>query len=406
MILLTLSLCVFGMVCYAASMASINAMIWPRPGPGRMDDPGAVSVLIPARNEEANLPECLDRILEQGPAVLEVCIYDDHSSDGTGMVIADYAERDLRIRTVTAKELPAGWCGKPFACWQLAQAARGNWLVFLDADARLERDAIERMVAECRRRELTFLSCWPRLALSSFWERLLMPMLNFFVFTMFPTHFSLWSNNRIFGLAHGACICVRRGAYFRVGGHEAVWNSIFEDVELARHWREQGERGLCLDGNDVVSVRMYDSLDTIWKGFQKNFFPAFRSPAGFTLFLILHTLCFLGPFVLAPVLWVTGQHQAAFVFAVSALVVWSIRLIQARQFNVPLWSVLLHPVAQAAWVALGISSWWRVASGQGVSWKGRDYFQRGAPAAKPAPKNAMSTGTSESEPTTRTSDRS
>lgn len=380
MMLLALSLCVFALVCYAASIAVVNALIWPKPGPGRDEDTGSVSVLIPARNEEDNLPECLDRILEQGPSVLEVCVYNDHSTDQTAMVIADYAERDLRIRTVAAQELPDGWCGKPFACWQLAQASRGNWLVFLDADARLERDAIERMVAESRRRELTFLSCWPRLQLVGFWEKLLMPMLNFLVFTMFPTHFSLWSNGRVFGLAHGACICVRRGAYFRVGGHEAVWNSIFEDVELARHWREQGERSLCLDGGDVVSVRMYDSLEAIWRGFQKNFFPAFRSRVGFTLFLAMSALCYLGPFVLPPMLWLAGQGQAAFVFAVTAFVVWGIRLVQAKRFEYPLWSALMHPVAQAVLLALGMSSWWRVASGQGVSWKGRSYFQGDAKA--------------------------
>lgn len=376
MMLLAFSLAIFGIVCYAATMAIINAAIWPKPGPGGLDDKGAVSILIPARNEEANLPECLDRVLEQGDTVFEVCIYNDHSTDNTGMVVAEYAERDLRIRTVAPKELPPGWCGKTFACWQLAQAARGNWLLFIDADARLERDAVARMVAECRRREITFLSCWPRLVLGSFWERLLMPMLNFLVFTLFPTHFSLWSNSRVFGLAHGACICVRRGAYFRLGGHEVVWNSIFEDVELARYWREHGERGLCLDGMDIVSVRMYDSLDAIWRGFQKNFFPAFRSRVSFGLFLAYSAACYLAPFALAPVLWLTGQTAAATVCTVAACLVVVTRLVQARRFQYPAWSAFLHPVSQGFLLALGLSSWWRVASGQGVSWKGREYFQK------------------------------
>jgi len=400
--ILIAGLFVFGVVCYAASMALINAFIWPRLGPGRLDDAGAVSILIPARNEEANLAACLDRALEQGPAVLEVCVYNDHSTDKTGMIIADRAEQDLRIRTVPAQELPEGWCGKPFACWNLAKAARGNWLVFLDADARLERDAIERMVAECRRRELTFLSCWPSLTLGGFWERLLMPMLNFLVFTMFPTHFSLWSNSRAFGLAHGACICVRRGAYFRVGGHEAVWNSIFEDVELARHWREQGERSLCLDGFDVVTVRMYESLEGIWLGFQKNFFPAFRSRVGFALFLILNAACFLTPFVLPPILLLAGQNAAALVFAVSAALILGIRLIQARRFQYSIWSALLHPAAHAIVLALGLSSWWQVAAGHGVTWKGRSYFQRGGPAE---PARAPADSPSEDEPSPKTSSK-
>ena len=404
MTMLILSLGVFGIVCYATSMAFINAVIWPRLGPGRLDDPGSVSVLIPARNEEDNLPECLDRVLEQGAEVLEVCIYNDHSTDETGMVIANYAEKDLRIRTIAPKDLPEGWCGKPFACWQLAQASRGNWLVFIDADARLERDAIERMVAECRRRELTFLSCWPNLSLGGFWERLLMPMLNFLVFTMFPTHFSLWSNSRVFGLAHGACICVRRGAYFRVGGHEAVWNSIFEDVELARHWREQGERGLCLDGFDVVSVRMYDSFEAIWRGFQKNFFPAFRSPVGFLLFIILSVMCYLAPFVLAPILLLAGQTSAGIVFGLTAALVVGIRLIQARRFQYPVWSALMHPVAHAIMLSLAVSSWWRVTTGQGVSWKGRNYFQRTGQAGAEAASTPASSP--EENPTPKTPSKS
>jgi len=353
-----------------------NALAWPQLAPLESDapsQPALVSILIPARNEETNLAACLDAALAQGQIVREVLVYDDHSTDNTLAVINEYAKRDARVRLIRAEALPAGWCGKTFACAQLANSARGEWLLFLDADARLaEGGAAARMLAEAVRRRLTLLSCWPALELRSFWERALMPLLNFVVFTFYPAPLALKRDDASLGLAHGACLLVHASTYARVGGHTAVHDQLFEDVRLAQAWRERGEAGLCLDGGGIVRVRVYHSFAEIWGGFQKNFFPAFRRETSFWLFMATHLALFLLPFILAPfVLMMDYGGGAALI--VIALCVLAMRAVLAVRFKHPWWSVLLHPLGEAILLALGLSSWWRCKSGRGVEWKGRRY---------------------------------
>ncbi len=351
-----------------------NALSWPRVASCKSDapQPALISILIPARNEETNLAACLDTALAQGEIVGEALVYDDHSTDNTQAVINEFVKRDPRVRLIRAAALPAGWCGKTFACTQLAASARGEWLLFLDADARLAEGAAARMLAEAVRRRLTLLSCWPALELRSFWEKALMPLLNFVVFTLYPAPLALKRDDASLGLAHGACLLVHRSTYERVGGHTEVRDQLFEDVRLAQVWRERGAAGLCLDGQGIVSVRMYRTFAEIWGGFQKNFYPAFRRELSFWMFMATHLALFLLPFILAPfVLMMDRVGGAALI--VIALCVMAMRAVLAVRFRHPWWSVLLHPVGEAILLALGLSSWWRCKSGRGVEWKGRRY---------------------------------
>jgi glycosyltransferase involved in cell wall biosynthesis len=324
--------------------------------------------LIPARDEEANLAACLESALRQDATVVEALVYDDHSTDGTPLILADYASRDARVRAVTPLPLPAGWLGKNFACARLAEEASGAWLLFLDADARLADGAVARMVEEARKREVTLLSAWPSLTMASFWERALMPMLNFVVFSLFPAPLSLILDDASLGLAHGACILVERAGYKAVGGHAAAPDEIFEDQSLARSWRKKGERGLCLDGRGVVRVRMYSSLAGIWRGFQKNFFPAFRRESSFWGFILLHAATFLAPFV--ALTWIRVWP----IFTAVAVAL-AIRVLLVIRFGHPWLAVLLHPLAEVIMIAIGLSSWLRCKSGRGVDWKGRRYYR-------------------------------
>ncbi len=329
-----------------------------------------LSVLIPARNEAANLPACLDAILSQGESVKEILLYDDHSTDDTAKVIALYAARDARICLVATQPLAAGWCGKNFACAQLAAAAAQPYLLFLDADARLLPNAVARMANEMQRRQLTLLSCWPGLEMHSFAERALMPLLNTVVFSTFPGVLSLLFKTGFpsLGLAHGACMMFERAAYERLGGHAAVKDQIFEDTRLAQLWRARGERTLGLDGQDIVRVRMYESFADIWLGFQKNFFPAFQREASFWLFIAVHLAVYLAPF------WLALFTLNTFWFIAAALM-YGVRVLLALRFKHPLWSALLHPFTEPLLIALGLSSYWRCKSGRGVRWKGRAYHQ-------------------------------
>ena len=216
-----------------------NVLAWPTVTAETVRE-GEISILIPARNEELNLGDCLLCVTTQGEVIKEVLIYDDHSTDLTSTIIEQYTQGDKRIRLVSPVALPPDWGGKNFACEQLAKAARGEWLLFLDADTRLSELSAARMLNEARQREITLLSCWPSLELSSFWEQTLLPMLNFLVFTLYPAPLSLRRDDPSLGLAHGACLLVCRDTYFAVGGHAAVHDAITEDIRLAQLWRERG----------------------------------------------------------------------------------------------------------------------------------------------------------------------
>ncbi len=349
------------------TLVAWNVLAWPKVSKLTASSnvlPKSLSILIPARNEERNLPGCLEAAMRQDETVAEILVYDDHSTDATARIILEYAQRDNRVRLIHPTALAEGWCGKNFACAQLANQAQSEWMLFLDADARLTEGAAPRMVAEAIHRQLTFLSCWPGLSLKSFWEKALMPLLNFTVFTLFPAPLSLLRQDASLGLAHGACLLMHRATYNELGGHGAVRDQIFEDTRLAQLWREKGQRGFCLDGQDVVTVRMYASLGDIWQGFQKNFYPAFRHQTSFWIFIVFHVAVFLAPFFLAFV------HLK---FVLVAALVLAMRALLAIRFRHPWWSVLLHPLGETFLIVIGLSSWWRCKTGKGVAWKGRVY---------------------------------
>lgn len=352
-------------------IALANVLGWPAVRQATTVRPGSVSVLIPARNEEGHLPACLDAVLQQGESVREILVYDDHSSDGTGAVVEFYRQRDPRVRLVPARPLEPGWTGKNFACAQLAATAQSEFFLFIDADARLRDRAVDSLVEEMRRRNLQFLSCWPGLEMVTFWEQALMPMLNFVVFSIFPGPMSLFMSHSSLALAHGACLMTDGQSYREIGGHSVVREEIFEDTRLAQLWRARGRRGLCLDGQHVVRVRMYSSFGEIWRGFQKNFFPAFKSETSFWVFMSFHALVFLAPFP-----WLGVANDWRLWLCAGAIL--STRFLLAARFHHPLWAILLHPLSQAILLGLGISSWWRCKMGHGVAWKGREYHKKAA----------------------------
>ncbi len=351
---------------FFAVIAVVNALTFLRAQPGTITENPSVSILIPARNEERSIAECLKSACLQGDLVREILVYDDQSTDSTANIVRSWMERDKRIRLIDGKELPYSWCGKPHACYRLAGHARGQWLLFVDADVRLHKHAVCKLLATAQNYRCSFLSAWPEVEMRSVAETLLMPMLNFYVFTLFPSPFQLFSNAPRYALAHGACILCRRAEYWNVGGHAAVRTDLFEDTALARLWRAHGHRGLCCDGRGIAQVRMYRHMREIWQGFEKNFYPGFRRKWMFFLVLTIHAMFFIAPFVglvMSPSLPTT----------IASCAVLSSRVSLAIRFRHSLWSVLFHPLSELVLLALGISSFVHWQGRHGVVWKDRVY---------------------------------
>ncbi len=368
---LAVTLATLAWVCALA-----NAVGWRPLSPGRMRS-GNVSVLIPARNEAANIGACLASVRGQD-CVREILVCDDHSTDSTAEIVQSFAREDPRTRLLQAPGIPPGWGGKTWACATLARHAQGDWLLFVDADVRLQPGAVSAILDAAERYGASFVSAWPGLDMVTLAEQWAMPMLNFVVFTLFPAPISFLRWTPSLGLAHGACILARRDVYDAIGGHQRVRGEMFEDTLLARVWRASGHRSICVDGQRVVRVRMYDSLAAIWRGFGRVFYPAFRTERSFWLFWLFHAWAFLAPFALC-----LGPPPAREAALLAAGLVWATRLLQAVQFRFPVWSTLLHPFAEAALLALGLWSRAAVRSGRGLAWKGRVY------AAQPTQERAV-----------------
>lgn len=357
-------------------VALMNLLAWPRRLDRSVVENHQVSVLIPARNEMNNLEACVDSALAQGPTVKEILIYNDGSTDGTQQVIDRLVRANQgTVRQVQTANLPAGWVGKSHACKRLAEHAVAPWLLFIDADTRLQGDAARSLVAEAMHRKASFLSAWPKIEMRSFAELLLMPLLNFVVFTLFPAPISRHRTGASLGLAHGACILTRRETYERLGGHVLVKDQLFEDTALARAWREASENSQVADGRYVATVRMYESFGGIWNGFSKNYYPAFGNQGSFTIFQLYMSAAFVF-LPLFAVTSVTGGSVAP-TFLLVAVGSLAPRAIVALRFRHPLWSVPLHPLAVMVMVVLGLRSWWLSSFGGGVSWKGRTYMSSG-----------------------------
>lgn len=229
-----------------------------------------VSVIVPARNEEANLPILLDSLLQTSYAPVEILLVNDRSTDRTSEVAQGYAARDDRIRLVEGTELPAGWFGKPWACQQGYRAANGDLLLFTDADTRHAPELLGRAVGalEADRRDLV--TVMGRMICGSFWERVIMPIITALLAIRFHPRVVNRARRASETIANGQFILVTRESYEAVGTHEAVKHEVAEDLALAQLYFRAGRRQLFAFGLTLMGTRMYTSLGGLVEGWSKN----------------------------------------------------------------------------------------------------------------------------------------
>ena len=229
-----------------------------------------VSIVVPARNEEGNLPVLLESLRNCRYQPLEILVVDDRSTDGTADVVRRLGAADARIRLVEGAELPAGWFGKPWACEQGFRAARGELLLFTDADTKHHPELLGRAVGmlESKRRDLV--TVIGKLVCGSFWERVIMPIIG----ALLAIRFHPASVNRARKarevIANGQFILVTRQSYEAVGTHESVAHEVAEDLALAQVYFRAGRPQLFVFGLEYLETRMYTSLAGLVEGWSKN----------------------------------------------------------------------------------------------------------------------------------------
>ncbi len=230
----------------------------------------SVSVLIPARNEEANLPVLLNDLLNLNDFDGEILVYDDQSTDGTKQIVKQFHELDSRVKLIAGDELPNGWLGKNRACYRLAQEAKGDYFLFLDADVRICGDAISQAIARMKQHRLGLLSVFPKQIMVSKGEKCSVPLMNYILLSMLPL---VWVRKSFFAAhsaANGQFMLYQADVYRRMKPHETLRTNKVEDIASARLLKRNGIRIACLTGDERIRCRMYKNLPEAISGFSKN----------------------------------------------------------------------------------------------------------------------------------------
>lgn len=329
-----------------------------------------VSILIPARNEAHQIESAVRAALNSTVVSVEVIVLDDDSSDDTATIVQAMARRDPRVRLLRGTALPDGWMGKVHACWRLAEAASGQWLLFVDADVQVSEDAADRLVSSASRRGVDLVSGIPRQVTGTLGEKLIIPLIHLVLLGYLPMLGMRLSNHPAFAAGIGQLLFVNASAYRECGGHEAIRGEIQDGVALARLFRQHAKRTDLVDLSPVATCRMYDNFKDVWQGFAKNAHAGMGGPVAIWIWTTLliggHVLPWIG--LLA--YWLHDQTVPQVLLLACGLSLLS-RSVLTLVFRQSWFSTVLHPLGVGMIVAIqwyGLSRW---LMRKPVAWKGR-----------------------------------
>ncbi len=389
-------------ICFLILLAvffniSFNIFYLPRLAPKRPPDVGTapwplISILVPARNEEPNIWRCVDSLLNQNYPNFEVIVLNDGSTDQTAGILQKLKAlhtRAGRLRIVDGRPLPAGWIGKCWACHQLSDEAKGEWLLFTDADTNHRAGALTAAFLLAEERHADLVSLWPHQVTDSAGERLVVPLIQLILVGYCP----LWLIDTVRSprmvAACGQYMLWKKESYRKAGGHEAVKSHLVEDVGLAARVMKENMRLVNADATEAVSTRMYRSFHELWLGLTKNFYTGFGGrPLPFFVFLFFQTLPLLLPWVILGISIAQWQPSAGhnpaesgFLFlpflldhafpVLTILLGFLVHGIPAMRYRQAGMSALLYPLSELLLLLIGLSSFVKTISRQGVEWKGR-----------------------------------
>ena len=367
LVLVNAAFIVRSIVIALGSSARIESM------PVPLDAP-RVAIVVPARNEAANIEQCVRSLLAQAYRHFEVIVVDDRSSDRTAEIVARIAREDARLRLIAGEPLPDGWVGKPWALHQAVRYAGGEWLLFTDADTEHEPGALASALGYARAHNLDVLSLLTEQLMQTPAEWILLPSILYVIGFAVGSLRAINDPARENALFNGQFILARRAAYDAIGGHEAVSGEIAEDLELARRFKTDGRFRTALAGSGgLVRVRMYRSFGALWEGFVKNFWVGARDQ-GALAWAGVALLAVLSPLTPAALIAALILHAwlAAIVLGLSLTGAVAAASFGMARFGLGLVSGLFLPIGIVAVIAIFSTSVARRAHG-GVRWRGRRY---------------------------------
>lgn len=294
----------------------------------------------------------------------EVIVVNDRSTDSTSEIL--HGIRDPRFTVIDNEEPPAGWLGKTWALQQGSARARGELLLFVDADLIYEPAAVRAAVAEIESGGAALLALLPHFEMQTFAENVAMPMLGFFAFSGMPLWYGNRSRTPLLALGAGSGNLIRREVFERIGRFEPLKDAVVDDVGLARRVRRHGDDTRAVRADHLLGVRMYHNAGEIIEGFTKNIFIIFGSYIGAAAMLAFLVILHLLPYALA----IAGDMAAiATVILISVTRVALFHFLRYRLDN----AIFLHPLMVSFWAYIFLRSVWFTGVRNELRWRGRTY---------------------------------
>lgn len=334
-----------------------------------------VSILVPARNEEDTIEACIRSLCEQHYDNVEVIVLNDHSEDATGEILQQMQhEYGEKLHVIEGTVLPKHWIGKPHACHQLSLQAKGDYLLFTDADTIHDRYSISSLVSYAQKHQIDMLSAVPKQHLHLFWEHVAVPFIHTLYLTYLPHDLIMNNPNPQFAAANGQALLFKRESYQLIGGHTSVASSIAEDIDLAIRMKTFGKRLCHSSASDIISCRMYRSSKDVFTGFSKNAFATMHFDIYKLLFFVTHLFfTYVFPFIGFGMGVFFNNPLITMFSGLSILLGMSLRTIIAVYFGYPLWHACLHGLTASTFIVFAINSAiWSIKK-NGTVWKGRTY---------------------------------
>ena len=354
----------------AAAIGLVNLLTWPRRAlPARERRSGRVSILIPARNEEANIDACVRAVAARGAHEMVVC--DDGSTDATPALLSQLQNEVPSLRVIQGGgDLPAGWLGKPWACERLSRAATGDSFLFVDADVVVDAAALDHLADLVAGWSADVVTAVPRQRMVGWFEQLVLPLLHLTYVSWLPLPLIWRTHDPRLLAANGQFLWLRRATLASLGGFAAVRGEIVDDMALCRLAKRARLRVLFADGFDLATCRMYRSTREVIDGFSKNLHEGVGSAFGVVVVIALYLAAFVAP---AVSLLIAPSVPGAVAVALALFM----RLLLAWRFRQPVWSALAFPLGAVAFAGIAANSllWSRRGA---IRWKGRSYQGRAA----------------------------
>ena len=354
-----------------AGMTLQNLRLFRKPRAAEDRTRPAVSVVIPARNEEKNIVAAVDSVLASSGIDLEVLVVDDQSTDATPTLVGQLAATDPRVRLIQAPTLPSGWCGKQHACQVGADHARHPRLAFLDADVRVLPECLAALSDYLDDNRIQLVSGFPKEVTVSLGEKILIPLIHFILLGFLPFSRMRRNAHPAFAAGCGQLFFADREAYCQSGGHRMIRDSLMDGITLPRSFRRAGFFTDVVDATRLATCRMYDGTVATWKGLSKNAIEGIAHPAR----ILPMTVMLFGGQVL-PVGLLVASLGGGPVLGLSAgalALSYAVRGIMRHRFEQSWLGVLLHPLAVLLLLVIQWQSLIGWLWGSQREWRGRKY---------------------------------